>query len=269
MSNSLADRVRFARRIAGISQRDLAAAIGSRVSQVRRYESGAATISAPALLRIAVALDVPLAWLYGVDDSDHWPDTLLTAVFQDPQVPALVSAFARITDDEARRRVLAMADELGADEVRIEASPQAPAPPSPIAASGGAPGEARKRALLVDDAPDVLLVVGAFLRSGGYDVVRVHGAEEALDLLRHGEPLDVLVTDYAMPDMNGLELMRRATALRPRLPAVVITGFAADLAIAEGQPPGVVVLAKPFARADLLDAVKTVCARVVVGANAA
>ena len=263
---SLADRVRFARRIAGISQRDLAAAIGTRLAQVRRYETGGTEISAATLLRIAVALDVPLAWLYGVDDSDQWPDTLLAALFRDPQIPALVSAFARIADDESRRLLLAMADGLGIeDHAGALASAALPAPP--VIALAAAPAGGQKRALLVDDAPDVLVVVGAFLRSGGYDVVRVHDAEAALEFLAGGEALDVLVTDYAMPGMNGLELVRCATELRPGLAAVVITAFTADLAIAAGRLPDVVLLAKPFARADLLDAVQAVCGRAVAGAR--
>ena len=258
-NRSLADRVRFARHIAGMSQHELAAAIGSRVSQVRRYETGAAGISAVTLLRIAVALDVPVGWLYGVDDSDHWPDTLLETLFQDPQIPTLVSAFTRITDGEARRQLLAMADGLG-----VENTPKPP-PAPPRAVLERPSGERRERVLLVDDAPDVLVVVGAFLRSGGYDVVRANGAGVALDILARGEPIDVLVTDYAMPDMNGLELVRRAAALRPGLPALIITVFAADLALAAGRLPHVIVLAKPFARADLLTAVNSICARAVAG----
>ncbi len=263
----LADRVRFARRVAGMTQRDFAAAIGSRVSQVRRYETAAASISASTLLRIAVALDVPLGWLYGVDDSDNWPDTLIASLFQDKQVPSLVSAFARISDGEARQLVLAMAQGLS----NLSHS-RAPAPALPTAAAALprlAPGGARRRALLVDDAPDVLVVVGAFLRSGGYDVVRAHDAEAALDALRGDEPLDVLVADYAMPGMSGLELVRRARGLRPGLAAVVITAFAADLALDAGRPSGVMVLAKPFARAELLNAVRAVCAGAEAGAREA
>jgi transcriptional regulator with XRE-family HTH domain len=126
---SLADRVRFARRLGGMSQHQLAAAIGASAAQVRRYETAAAAISAATLLRIAVALDVPLGWLYGIDDGDHWPDTLLAALFRDPQMPALVNAFSRIADDESRRLVLVMADGLGTRS-------RSTAPPArPLAAS--------------------------------------------------------------------------------------------------------------------------------------
>jgi CheY-like chemotaxis protein/transcriptional regulator with XRE-family HTH domain len=265
---SLGDRVRFARRIAGLSQRELAAAVGSRVSQVRRYETGAAPISAATLLRIAVALDAPLAWLYGVDDSDHWPDTLIASLLRDKDMPALASAFTQIADDEARRLVLAMAHGLGRLGEPVVSEPVSP-PASPTPSPRGMPAAAGRRALLVDDAPDVLVVVGAFLRSGGFDVVRAHGAEAALEFLRRPEPLDVLVTDYAMPDMSGLELVCRARDLRPGLAAVVITAFAANLALDAGRLPGVTVLAKPFARADLLNVVRAVCAGAEVGVREA
>jgi CheY-like chemotaxis protein/transcriptional regulator with XRE-family HTH domain len=261
---SLADRLRFARRIAGMTQRDLAAAIGVRGTQVGRYETGAAAISAATLLRMAVVLDVPVGWLYGVEDSDNWPDTLLAELFRDPQMPALVSSFRAIPDDRSRRLVLDLAGGLAARAPRRMAEKRstdaAPPPPVPVPADGPRP-----HALLVDDAPDVLVVVGAFLRSGGFDVTRAPGAGEALEILGGDAPVDVLVTDYAMPDMSGLELVRRAGQLRPGLGAVMITVFAADLAVKVGQRPGLVILSKPFARGDLLNAVRAVLAPAAAG----
>lgn len=260
---SLADRVRFARRVAGMSQHDLAAAIGSRVSQVRRYETGMASISAATLLRIAVALDAPLGWLYGVEDADHWPDTLLASLLHDEDMPALVNAFAGIADSEARQMVLSMARGLNAAGTAAAAPPDLSPPARPVCRP--MPAGPGRRALLVDDAPDVLVVVGAFLRSGGFEVVHAGGAEAALETIRRDAPLDVLVTDYAMPDISGLELVRLAKELRPGLAAVVITAFAADLALDARRLPGVMVLAKPFARTDLLNAVHIVCGSVEAG----
>lgn len=252
---SLAQRLCFARRVSGMSQRDLAAAIGSTLAQVRRYEAGESVISAATMLRIAVALDAPLGWLYGIDDGDHWPDTLLATIVQDPEMPALVGSFARITDVEARQRLLGMAQQLGGHERR----------PSKASGAPKAPGRRGRRAMLVDDASDVLVVVGAFLSSGGYDVLRVGGAQAALEHLRDGERVDVLVTDYVMPGMDGLELLRQATALRPGLACVMITAYAGGFGLAGGEIPGTVMLAKPFARAELLKAVETVCNRAEAG----
>ncbi len=126
---TLADRVRFARRIGGMSQHQLAAAIGASVARVRRYETGASSLSAVTLLRIAVALDVPLGWLYGIDDGDHWPDTALAVLLRDRQMPDLLTAFSRIADEESRRLVLAVANGLAK-----RSRPTAP-PPLPETAS--------------------------------------------------------------------------------------------------------------------------------------
>ena len=256
----LAERLRFARQVAGMSQRELAAAIGEGVPQLRRYETGEAAISAATLLRIAVAVDASPAWLYGLDDGDHWPDTLLASLFRDPQMPVLVNAFARIADGEARRAVLAVMDEMGSRH-----HPHPSAPPAAPAVAAPTPGGRPKRALLVDDTPDVLVAAAAFLRSGGYDVVCAQDGRAALDILGGDEPLDVLLTDDAMPGMNGLELVRRAAELRPGLAVVVISTFASGFTFTVGRRPGLVVLAKPFARAELLNAVHAVCARSEAG----
>ena len=109
---SLAERIRFARQIAGLTQREAAAAIGVRVARLRALESGTATISADMLLRIAVAVDAPVGWLYGEADDDHWPETALATLLRDPELPALVASFSRITDPRARALVMTLADGL-------------------------------------------------------------------------------------------------------------------------------------------------------------
>jgi transcriptional regulator with XRE-family HTH domain len=110
---ALVDRVRFARLIAGMNQRQLASAIGMRPPQLRRLENGASSISAATLLRIAVAVDAPIGWLYGVDDNDYWPDSALASLLRDPRMPELVTAFSRLSNDEARRLAIAMLQGLG------------------------------------------------------------------------------------------------------------------------------------------------------------
>ena len=56
-------------------------------------------------------------------------------------------------------------------------------------------------------------------------VQAAHG-EEALALLETAGSFDALVTDFAMPGIDGGELVRQAQALRPRLPALIVTGYA-------------------------------------------
>jgi PAS domain S-box-containing protein len=104
--------------------------------------------------------------------------------------------------------------------------------------------------LLVDDAPDVLVTAGAFLRHSGFQVTRVGTGHEALAHLQQGGRCDALVTDFCMPDLNGFELLDQARALRPQLPALIITGF--DRRSLDDYDVRGRVLQKPFGRLTLV-----------------
>ena len=113
------------------------------------------------------------------------------------------------------------------------------------------PTGTRHRVLLVDDDSDVLVSVGGFLEAEGIDVVRVGSGPEALDLVRTGDQVDALVTDFAMPGMTGVALIAEARRMRPRLPAIIITGYAGVEEIA-ALPSDVAVLRKPFRRKEFV-----------------
>jgi PAS domain S-box-containing protein len=115
------------------------------------------------------------------------------------------------------------------------------------------PQSAGGRVLVVDDSPDALLVVGSFLRLGGLDVTGATDGDLALAELRSGRQFDVLVTDFAMPGMNGVELLRQALELDPQLPGLIMTGFSQRDVLPDLD--GIIVLRKPFNRAELLAAV--------------
>ena len=122
---------------------------------------------------------------------------------------------------------------------------------------------ARGRVLLVDDTTAVLMTTGAFLTHAGFQVTLAHDGTEALALLAGGARFDALVTDFAMPRMNGAELVVNAQMLQPDLPAVIISGFA-DAAGLETRPVGVPVLPKPFSGTALVAAIERVLALVAV-----
>jgi PAS domain S-box-containing protein len=109
--------------------------------------------------------------------------------------------------------------------------------------------------LLVDDADDVLVTAAAFLRTVGWQVTRVGSGDEALARLAAGLYCDALVTDYSMPGMDGVDLVTQARAMRPGLPALIITGLPETLARHDG---GIDVLRKPFGRQTLVEAVKRI-----------
>jgi signal transduction histidine kinase/DNA-binding response OmpR family regulator len=113
------------------------------------------------------------------------------------------------------------------------------------------------RVLLVDDDPDVLVTMGAFLERAGLRVARASGGVQALAILASGERFDALVTDHAMPGLNGADLVAEGRLAQPGLPALIITGFA-EIGREKALPEGVRMLHKPFPREELIAALHQV-----------
>ena len=112
--------------------------------------------------------------------------------------------------------------------------------------------------LLVEDEPLILLVAQDALEAGGYTVLPVQIASEAIDALgsRIGE-MSGLVTDIRLPGgTDGWEIARHARKLRGDLPVVYTTGDSAADWPVKGVPNSVVVQ-KPYAGAQLLTAIST------------
>ncbi len=112
------------------------------------------------------------------------------------------------------------------------------------------PAAERATILLVDDEELVRTGTADMLSDVGYDVVEATSGADALRLLRDGTEPDLLVTDYLMPGMNGVELIEEARKLEPDLKVMLITGYST---IAEGPGASVPRLAKPFRQADLAE----------------
>ena len=83
----------------------------------------------------------------------------------------------------------------------------------------------RGKILVVDDDSVVCMTTRDFLSSKGYSVTTAAGGREALDMLETVNP-DVVLLDVAMPDMDGMETLRRLVAVRPMLPVIMITANA-------------------------------------------
>lgn len=114
----------------------------------------------------------------------------------------------------------------------------------------------RPPALLVDDNAEVLVTIGAFLAAAGFDVVRARNGDEALAHLASGRMFVLMVTDYAMPGIGGVDLAAQALERLPDLKVLIITGFPSDAGLFD-RPSGVALLAKPFRRAGLIAAVRS------------
>lgn len=106
--------------------------------------------------------------------------------------------------------------------------------------------------LLVDDDEDVRFMGTRILERAGYNVVAADGAEAAVREIRSGASVDVVVTDLAMPDMDGLALAETLRAERPTLPVILMSGLIDDDVRLRASALDVRgVLLKPFGATDL------------------
>jgi DNA-binding NtrC family response regulator len=81
------------------------------------------------------------------------------------------------------------------------------------------------RILVVDDEVDILSSVRTFLEEDlGVEVVAAFSGEQGLAALRDGD-IDVVMSDYRMPVMDGLEFLRQAKAMAPDVPRVLLTAY--------------------------------------------
>ncbi|HEY0628023.1 MAG TPA: response regulator [Sphingomicrobium sp.] len=107
------------------------------------------------------------------------------------------------------------------------------------------PIETSRRVLLVDDDQAVRTVLAEQLRELGFKVDEVADGRSALDRLNGSGDYDVLLTDFAMPGMNGLDTIRTAVERRPSIRALLMTGYADEdsVAVARSTVP---VIRKPI-----------------------
>ena len=117
------------------------------------------------------------------------------------------------------------------------------------------PGPTGQAVLVVDDEPEVRLMVAEALRSLDYPVAEAADGRSALALLQSGVAADILVTDVGLPGgMTGRQLADAARGMRPGLKVLLITGYS-DQAGDDLRRGGMEVLTKPFALEALTDRV--------------
>ncbi len=102
--------------------------------------------------------------------------------------------------------------------------------------------------LLVEDQDDVRDVAAEILEVAGYTVLPAGTPGEALIIAqKHAGPIDLLVTDVIMPQMNGRELAERLSTIRPDMKVLYISGYADDAIIRHGVLGfGIPMVSKPF-----------------------
>ena len=117
-----------------------------------------------------------------------------------------------------------------------------------------APGQSLK-VLLVDDHEEVRGTTAALLKELGHFVIEASTGAEAIAAFSDGaSQCDLLISDYAMPELSGTDLVRELRKVQRNLPCIIITGYADGEAV-DGRPDDVMVLSKPFTPAKLSEAI--------------
>jgi PAS domain S-box-containing protein len=135
---------------------------------------------------------------------------------------------------------------LAIDAPTTEAQPIAP--PVPMRGS--------ETILVVEDEARVAALARRTLERAGYRVIVESSGEDALRAVEAGQPFDLVVSDLILSGMDGVELSRRMTTLRPGLRMLLVSGYhdrSVDL-----ERTGIPFLAKPYRPADLCTKVRTV-----------
>jgi len=123
-------------------------------------------------------------------------------------------------------------------------------------AGGGAIARMRPlRIMVVDDEELVRRGTAEMLRSLGHDVTEAEGGAEALVTLATIPGIELVVTDYKMPRMDGADLARRIREVHPGLPILLISGYTG----AAESVAGLLRLNKPFGLTELAEALQHAC----------
>jgi CheY-like chemotaxis protein len=106
------------------------------------------------------------------------------------------------------------------------------------------------RILVTDDEESIRKALEKRLRKSGHEVATAQDGMEALELLG-SQSFDLLITDYKMPRMDGLELLAHVKSVKPALPVLMITGTSTENPEVFLEQGAQAYLLKPIAREDL------------------
>ena len=82
----------------------------------------------------------------------------------------------------------------------------------------------KTKILLVDDETDLLLIMGRRMREWGYDLIEALNGEEAVTAVKSKHP-DIVILDYMMPDMDGIETLKEIRKINKSIPVIMFTAF--------------------------------------------
>ena len=113
--------------------------------------------------------------------------------------------------------------------------------------------------LLAEDDTDMRRFLVKALQNAGHEVISYDNGLSAYHRLRE-EPFQLLLTDIVMPEMDGIELAQKASAIDPAIRVMFITGFAAVALQGGRTAPEAKLLSKPFHLKDLVNEVERLLA---------
>jgi DNA-binding response OmpR family regulator len=124
------------------------------------------------------------------------------------------------------------------------------------------PPSDRPTVLVVDDEEDLRDIMRRMLERRGFHAIVAGDSEEAIATCQEFDgDIAVLVTDLGLPGVSGGDLSRTATALRPAMRVVYISGLPKDIAVAKGLiDSDALLVKKPFSSEVLIEALRTVLA---------
>jgi CheY-like chemotaxis protein len=106
--------------------------------------------------------------------------------------------------------------------------------------------------LVVDDDPMIRDLEAQVLRRQGYTVLEAQGAADALQLAREAAAIHLLITDFSMPEVDGLELTRQFRLVHPKTPVLMLSGSFPLIQSRADDLDRFEFLAKPFQHDDFL-----------------
>lgn len=115
-----------------------------------------------------------------------------------------------------------------------------------------------KRILCVDDEPYILSTLKRFFCRDGFEILEASSAEKGMELLESCGPVDLIISDFRMPGMNGIDFLGQVHEKWPKTVGILLSGYAELPVVASALDQHFIVchLPKPWNRAELRTAVK-------------
>jgi two-component system response regulator (stage 0 sporulation protein F) len=82
----------------------------------------------------------------------------------------------------------------------------------------------KRKILLVDDEKGILIFIGGCIEKWDYDLITASSGKEAIEALKNESP-DIIVLDYKMPEIDGIDTLKKIRALNEEIPVIMFTAF--------------------------------------------